>query len=126
MMKTILLVDDEPDLVHLVKQTLELKGGYRVFAALSGEEALQILRKEEPDLIVVDVMMPEMSGLDLCREIAKQGLAPGVPVMLLTALSDLAYRSDQILGRYNVAVCMYKPFETATLLENVRLAMCPV
>ncbi|MBI3271412.1 MAG: response regulator [Planctomycetes bacterium] len=126
MSKTVLLVDDEADIVQLMKRTLETRGGYRVLVALSGVEALALLREHRPDLIVIDVMMPEMCGLDLCQEIALFGLAPNVPLMLLTALSDRVFREEYLLDRYDVSLCMYKPFDSATLLENVRRAIASV
>ncbi|MBI3271893.1 MAG: response regulator [Planctomycetes bacterium] len=126
MSKRILIVDDEEDVCLLMKQILEAKDGYQVDYGLSGSAALQRLEEQKCDLLIVDVMMPEISGLELCRVIAQRGLAPGVPVILLTAFSDLAYSEEALLGYYGVCLCMYKPFESQTLRENVRRALSPM
>ncbi|MBI3271413.1 MAG: response regulator [Planctomycetes bacterium] len=126
MSKKLLLVDDEEDVCLLLKHTLENKDKYQVEYELSGAAALRRLEGASFDLLLVDVMMPEMTGLEFCRLLTQRGLAEGTPIILLTALSDLAYSEEALLGYNGICLCMYKPFEMATLRENVRRALAPM
>src|SRR5438105_4882883 len=81
---TILIVDDEPRILDSLRMNLELEG-YQVFEAINGQEALDEVRRRLPDLVVMDVMMPEMDGFEALRELRK--FSP-VPVVLLTVKAD--------------------------------------
>ena len=83
-MKTILIADDEEHIRELCTLYLE-KEGYRVIAAEDGEAALETARARRPDLIVLDVMMPKMDGLEVCRTLRKES---EVPILMLTARAD--------------------------------------
>lgn len=83
----ILLVDDEPDLVWAVQYSLKDEG-YEVLTAFDGVEALAIARRHHPDLIILDIMMPRLGGLQVCREIRRDLALGAVPILLLTALGD--------------------------------------
>ncbi|MGL5063326.1 MAG: response regulator [Microcoleus sp.] len=83
----ILLVDDEPANLILLEELLHLKG-YSTVSALSGFEALEIARKSQPDLILLDVMMPEMDGFEVCSRLRQDAVLQTVPVIFLTALDD--------------------------------------
>jgi two-component system phosphate regulon response regulator PhoB len=83
-MKKILVIDDEPDLRELVRVNLE-QTGYRVETASSGREALQALRRSPPDLVILDLMLPDLSGTELCRKIRSDSALSGIPVIMLTA-----------------------------------------
>ncbi|MBF0225911.1 MAG: response regulator [Desulfobacterales bacterium] len=85
--KRILVVDDEPDLADIVKKNLE-KEGYEVELAYDGEEALQKIRKNPPDGIVLDVMMPEKDGYAVCAEIKKDTSLSEIPIVMLTAVAS--------------------------------------
>ena len=87
----ILIVDDEASIRRILQTRLEMIG-YDVVAASDGEEALLAFRKETPDLIVLDVMMPKLDGYGVCQELRKQS---DVPIIMLTALGDVA---DRITG----------------------------
>ncbi|HMR64225.1 MAG TPA: response regulator, partial [Anaerolineae bacterium] len=91
MTKTILVVDDKKNLRLMVQQYLTQEG-FRVVLAENGREALFVARHEKPDLILLDIMMPEMSGYDFIRTYAKEGEAP---IILLTAKLEEA---DKVLG----------------------------
>jgi CheY-like chemotaxis protein len=82
-MAKILLVDDEPDIVYLVKRFLE-KGGYDVVEAYGGEEALKKTRKERPDLVLLDIMMPGLDGWDVSRTLKTGEDTKNIPVVMLT------------------------------------------
>ena len=80
----VLVADDEPHLLRLVKFRLE-REGYEVLTAVDGESALQVARDEQPDLCVLDVMMPKRSGFDVLRELRSDDRCSGMKVIMLTA-----------------------------------------
>ncbi len=90
----ILVVDDEKDIVDLLKYNLEKEKEFEVITAFNGRDALEKAVKEKPDLILLDIMMPEMNGFDVCRKL-KTGAANGIPVIFLTAKEN---EIDEIIG----------------------------
>src|SRR5438105_9299386 len=92
--QTILVVDDKLDTLLLVRELLTSRG-YNVATACDAEEALEAIRAEKPDLILLDVIMPGRSGYDLCRELKENPTTRLIPVVMITGLSD---RSDRIRG----------------------------
>jgi CheY-like chemotaxis protein len=82
--QTILVVDDEPDIVKLVSISLKLSD-FNVITAASGPETLEILKTQRPDLVLLDIMMPEMSGYEVCRTIKASPDLKDIPVVMLTA-----------------------------------------
>ena len=87
MPKRILIVDDDPDLVEAVSMLLEAEGMTPI-AAYGGVEGLEKARTENPDLIVLDVMMPDKDGYAVAKELSKNGELSGIPVIMLTAVVD--------------------------------------
>jgi DNA-binding response OmpR family regulator len=85
MAKKILIVDDDPDLVEAVSIILESKG-YAVAAAYGGVEGLEKVKTENPDLIVLDVMMPDKDGYEVCKELKADAKYSSIPILLLTAV----------------------------------------
>ena len=85
--KRILVVDDEPDFCSIVQGQLE-KEGYEVELAYNGVEGLEKIRANPPDAIVLDVMMPEMDGYEVCKELKADEATAGIPVILLTAVAS--------------------------------------
>ncbi len=83
----ILLVDDEPDILEFLSYNLK-KEGYKVFTALNGKLGISIAKKEIPELIVLDVMMPEMDGMEVCRELRKISALKDVMITFLTARKE--------------------------------------
>ena len=83
--RKILVVDDQPEMVGYLKEILDSQ--YRVFAARSGKSALEIAQKEKPDLILLDIIMPEMDGYEVCDELKKMQETSNIPVIFLTALN---------------------------------------
>jgi DNA-binding response OmpR family regulator len=110
---TILVVDDERPLVDLVRGYLE-REGFRVAAAFDGDEALRVARQESPDLIVLDLMLPEVDGLEVCRQVRQFSDAY---VLVLTARSD---EIDRVVG-LSVGADDYvtKPFSPRELVARV-------
>jgi CheY-like chemotaxis protein len=85
--KLILVVDDDPDLVEAVSMKLEAKN-YRVAKAYDGVEAMDRIKEEKPDLVILDVMMPRKNGWDVCDEIKNDDTLKDIAVVLLTAVAD--------------------------------------
>jgi CheY-like chemotaxis protein len=116
MSRTVLVVDDEPDLRSLMTMSLELVGGHRVVAAGSGEEALAALAAEQPDAVLMDVQMPDMDGpstLHAMTEAAGTTGAPLPPVVFITASVQDSELSQ--LLRLPIAGVMQKPFDSMTM-----------
>ena len=113
-MKTILVVDDERNIVDLVRLYLE-KEGFAVVAAADGEEALALHRRHEPDLVILDLMLPRLDGLEVCREIRRLG---DTPVLMLTARAD---DIDAIVGlELGADDYVTKPFNPRALVARVK------
>lgn len=110
----ILLVDDEESIRKIVKQVLE-KENFTVICAADGEEGWEKFQKEQPDLIILDVMLPERDGFELCRMIREESTAP---IIMLTAKSDIADKS----AGFNMGADDYltKPFSPIELVLRIR------
>ena len=112
--ETILLVDDEKEILDLLEIYLRHEG-YRVLKALNGEEALDILKRQEVDLIILDVMMPRMDGIQACLKIREQ---KNMPIIMLSAKSQ---DTDKIMGLVSGADdYMTKPFNPLELVARVK------
>jgi len=117
-MTRILIVDDEPEIVRGLQDNLRFEG-YQTFSATNGEEALAVAAREAPDLIVLDLMMPRMSGWDVCRALRGRGI--DVPVIMLTARGEEA---DRVRGlELGADDYIAKPFSLRELLARVRAVL---
>ncbi len=117
-LKKILLVDDDPDIRMIATISLAQIGGFDVVEAPSGTDALERLATWTPDVVLLDVMMPEMDGPTTLARIHELGVAPEVPVILLTAKVQQREVDRYIeLGAIGVIA---KPFDPMTLAEQVR------
>jgi len=114
-MRKIMVVDNEPDIVDLTRTVLEL-GGYQVVTAYSGEECLRLLEKENVDLVLLDIMMPGMSGWDVFNRINKK--TPEVKVAFMSVL-EISDKRKQVLLDEGLADYIMKPFDKETLLGRV-------
>jgi DNA-binding response OmpR family regulator len=115
--KEILIVDDDPDLLKLMEYVLSQVGAH-VSSASDGEEALHQIRAHPPDLVILDIMMPGLSGLDVCSLILEQ---MDVPIIFLTALGK---ESDIVAGLEKGAVdYVTKPFSNTVLIARIRAAL---
>lgn len=113
----ILVVDDEADTLELLRTLLESEG-YAIETAADGESALERVRAGRPDLILLDVMMPEMDGLEVCDRLRFDPATRDVPIIFLTAKHDAAFRSRaSILDAY---AYIEKPFAPDALLAEIR------
>lgn len=115
--KSILVVDDEKRIVEIVRAYLE-REGYRVTAAYDGDTALEMARREHPDLIVLDLMLPGVSGWDICRALRKES---DVPIIMLTARDDV---TDRVVGlELGADDYVTKPFEPKELVSRVKAVL---
>jgi DNA-binding NarL/FixJ family response regulator len=113
---TLLLIDDDPNLVLLVKDYLELRG-YLVITAKNGRDALKVLEKELPRLIICDVMMPEMDGYTFVKKVRDNPQTSWLPILFLSAKGQI---QDRVAGLSNGAdVYMVKPFEPDELVAQI-------
>ncbi|MFO7607419.1 MAG: response regulator transcription factor [Desulfurivibrionaceae bacterium] len=113
-MPKILLVDDERALVKGLKLSFE-REGYTIVTAYTGTEALQRVKDEQPDLVVLDIMLPELDGLEVCKRIRQSST---IPIIMLTARSE---DIDKILGlEMGADDYLTKPFNTRELLARVK------
>lgn len=118
----ILIVDDEPDVLLLCRVNLEFEG-YSVIDAHNGEEALEILKREQVHLVLLDVMMPGMDGWDVLAAIKGDSSTSNLPVIMLTAK---AQDRDQIRGwTSGVSDYVIKPFNPIALSQTIRRALEP-
>ena len=117
MPKKILLVDDEPEILEICRDYIKASG-FDVVTAKDGAQGLSAARREKPDLIVLDVMMPEMDGLDLCRHLRRDG---NVPIIMLTARVE---ETDKIVGlELGADDYMTKPFSPRELVARVKVVL---
>jgi len=115
--KRILVVDDEVDLVETVRFSLELEG-YDVLVADNGEEALNQARKENPDLILLDLMLPKLDGYKVCRLLKFDERYKHIPILMLTAKIQ---EKDKATGMETGAnEYITKPFEMDELMKKVK------
>jgi two-component system alkaline phosphatase synthesis response regulator PhoP len=118
--KTIIVVDDNPDIVNIVKTILEGKG-YNVMCAYSGAELFTKLKEKTPDLIILDIMMPEMDGLEVLTRLKGAAETASLPVILLTA----KVQYEDVLGGYKLGADYYitKPFTSTQLTNGINLLL---
>jgi two-component system alkaline phosphatase synthesis response regulator PhoP len=115
--KTILIVEDEPEIAQLVKHYLE-KDGYHTCIAKTGLEALELVAAEHPDLMILDLMLPEMDGLEVCKTLRHKPETALLPIVMLTAKNE---ESDTIVGlELGADDYVTKPFSPSTLVARVK------
>jgi DNA-binding NarL/FixJ family response regulator len=118
--KRLLLIDDDPNLILLVKDYLEFRG-YEVITAENGREALEVLESDVPDMIICDVMMPEMDGYSLVKYVRDNPRTSWIPVLFLSAKGQ---SQDRVKGLNTGAdVYMVKPFEPEELVAQVESSL---
>ena len=120
--KKVLLVDDDPDFVEAVKVIVE-SGGYQVRVAYDGQEGLEAVAEEKPDLIVLDVMMPVMNGHEACAKLKADPATAKIPIILLTAVAERVTTSTYThrdMLESEAEDYMPKPVEPKKLLELIK------
>jgi CheY-like chemotaxis protein len=117
-LQRILLADDEPDILNISRMALETVGGYQVGACGSGTELLERLSDFDPDLVLVDLVMPDMAGIDVLREMQAVDDYRSTPVVFLTGVVDGGQL--QQLRDAGAADVIRKPFDPMTLADRVR------
>lgn len=115
--KHILAIDDEKDILKLLQYNLE-RDGYQVSTAKSGEEGLEAARAKRPDLIILDIMLPEMDGLEVCKILRANKETKHIPILMLTAKTS---ETDQIVGlELGASDYISKPFSVKVLSARVK------
>ncbi len=119
MTKKIMVVDDEPDILTTVGKILELSG-YEVIRAIDGRDCLSKLNANKPDLILLDIMMPEMSGWDVAARIKENPQWNAIPIVFLTAKGDVMSKG---MGSLAAEDYITKPFDIKDLKNRVEKAL---
>lgn len=117
---TVLVIEDDPDMAGLIRSTLS-DAGYNVFTSFSGEDGLEKARLFKPDLILLDIMLPRMDGIEVCRALVTGQETARIPIVMVTVKTELSTKlSSYIAGarRY-----ITKPFSPDDLLNTVRVSL---
>jgi CheY-like chemotaxis protein len=114
---TILVVDDEPYMIRLLQHHIE-RAGYRMIKATNGREALDRIREDKPRLVLMDVMMPEINGLEVLAEVRKDPATKDLPVIIMTANAQRFTREEAESA--GVSAFLTKPFSPTQLMAEVR------
>lgn len=116
----ILIIEDEKDIVKMLDYNLK-KEGFKTLSAHNGEDGLDMARKENPDLILLDLMLPEMDGLDVCKAIKNEAKISHIPIIILTAK---AQEADKIVGlELGADDYMTKPFSPRELIARIKAVL---
>ncbi|MBI4372362.1 MAG: response regulator [Candidatus Omnitrophica bacterium] len=118
--ETILVIEDEKNIIELVKYNLEQEG-YRVLTAARGDLGLEQVKKQRPDLILLDLMLPEIDGLEICKILKQNEKTASLPIMMLTAKSQ---ETDKVLGlELGADDYITKPFSPRELVARVKAVL---
>ncbi|MFQ5604844.1 MAG: response regulator [bacterium] len=118
MAQTILIVEDLPDVRATIVEMLK-RGGYEVLEAANGREALKLLDQKTPTLILTDIIMPEMDGLEIIRKLTE--LKPNLPIVVFTAAANATYL--RVAMKFGAVYGLHKPFSQAELLTTLQKAL---
>jgi twitching motility two-component system response regulator PilH len=124
--KKVLVVDDDPD-IRMVSMSVLEENGYTPLEAANGEEGMQIVKKEKPDLIILDVMMPRQSGIRLYRTLKTESAFQKIPIVMLSGITEKAFlRSQKALTEFGggkvpePSAYLEKPVEPQVLADTVK------
>jgi len=120
MAKHVLIVDDDPLIGQFLVDVLDGKG-FTVTVARNGKEGLEAARKQKPDLILLDVMMPELNGFQVCEILRRDAALEATPVVMLTAMEN--QKVNELAFEAGAEVCMTKPFQPDRLVNIINLAI---
>jgi len=118
MKKKIMIVDDEEGIIELLTAILE-EEGYEVITAMDGKECLEKLKKVKPDLILLDMMMPGMSGREVCEKIRKNPKTKNLKIVFLT-VARFSEMGKDVLKKLNVLDYITKPFDNKDLIRRIK------
>ncbi|WP_088889621.1 response regulator [Leptolyngbya ohadii] len=121
MTRTILVVDDEEDVREIVSMGLEMGAGWHILTASSGREAITIAAEEQPDAILLDLMMPDMDGRATLQQLKANAATRSIPVLLVTAKMQQSTQTE--LQKLQVEAVLAKPFRPLKLAEQIRAAL---
>jgi DNA-binding response OmpR family regulator len=119
-MKTVLIADDEPNIVISLEYLLQ-RAGYRVLVARDGQQALDAITEAAPDLVLLDVMLPRLSGFEVCQKLRADPTLASMRIVMLTAKGREAERNKGLALGADAYVT--KPFSTDELLQQVRVQL---
>ncbi|MBN2168911.1 MAG: response regulator [Actinobacteria bacterium] len=110
------IVDDDPEIVKVLRMVLETKG-FQALGAFSGLNGLRMTKKELPDVVLLDIMMPDMDGFEVCRRIRLDPATKDIPVVLVSARTDLEHVEKGLL--FGAQGYISKPFHMNTLIDKI-------
>jgi two-component system, OmpR family, alkaline phosphatase synthesis response regulator PhoP len=116
----VVIVDDEEDFCHLLKKNLEATGEFKVFFAHNGQDGMTLAHIEQPDIILLDVMMPDISGAEVANILAKDPAVNHIPIIFLTAIikkEEIGIEPMRRIGAYRYIA---KPIKTQTLIDCMK------
>ena len=120
MKEKILIVEDEKDIVKMLEYNLK-KEGFRIVSCHDGEDALDLASREGPDLILLDLMLPRVDGIEVCKELKKESKTSLIPIIMLTAKSQ---ESDKVLGlELGADDYVTKPFSPRELIARIKAVL---
>jgi len=120
MKEKLLIVDDEKDIVKMLDYNLK-KEGFRLISAYDGEAALELSKKEHPDLVILDLMLPGIDGLEVCKSLKRDDKTAKIPVIMLTAKSQ---ESDKVVGlELGADDYITKPFSPRELIARIKAVL---
>lgn len=120
MKEKILIVEDEKDILKMVEYNLK-KDGYRTVSARDGEDAIEMAHSEHPDLILLDLMLPGIDGLEVCKQLKRESKTAGIPIIMVTAKTQ---ESDKVVGlELGADDYVTKPFSVRELLARVKAVL---
>lgn len=120
--KKILIVDDEIDLVNLVKERLQYHG-YEVIYLNSGRDAVQTTIEQKPDLLILDVMMPDKHGYDICYELKHNPETEAIPIIIFSAKKEWKKHMDEMSAYVKADDFIAKPFNSEDLITKIKNAL---
>jgi two-component system phosphate regulon response regulator PhoB len=113
----ILIIEDDKDIVEMLKYNL-MEEGYDIFTSLNGEDGIALARKERPNIIILDIMLPIIDGFEVCRMIKNDDITAGIPIIILSAKSQ---ETDKIVGlELGADDYVTKPFSPRELIARIR------
>lgn len=118
----ILLVDDEPSIVKIVGKRLEV-AGFEVRMAMDGQEGLEKAKTEEPDLIVLDLMLPKLNGYEVCSALKQDPIYQGIPIIMFSARTH--EKDERTALQCGADAYMHKPFKSEDLVGRIRALIQP-